>query len=258
MSIQLFTDLAGSQFLTIPAGLDALTILNLISEYKSTFQNKVKVIFDNYDPIFISNLFADFAKDSNFNIEVNPYNSNFFVFDKNQSKIWLDYNPLQGFVTEEILYDDMQNIEIIKNLLVNSFAVKMTKDADSKTVVENDSIRSRAILDKFDISYNQQVLKTFLVKSESDEIVGCYSMIKVGNEVQLSSVAGRANMPNSFKGKKLVVLCQAMISSFLAEPEFSDTEYLTLSNSKKPVAQMYSDLNILKNNSRKGLLVQMV
>lgn len=256
MSSQLFTDLAGSNFLTITSDLDQNSILELFSELRLANYKKIKVIFDDYDPEFISNLLSNFANENDVQVSISPYNSNFFVFNREESKTWLANNSSAGLAVEHIKLSGFENIEIIKNLLVNSFAIKITKDDESKTVFEDDILRSESILSEFEKSFSQEGLKTFLVKSEQGEIVGCYSLIKIGNEVQLSGVAGRTSLENSYKGKKLVILCQAMISSFLTHKDFNDVKYLTLSNSKKPVAQMYSDLNIPKNIIRKGLLVQ--
>jgi hypothetical protein len=256
MSTQLFTDLAGSQFLTIPSNLNKSEVLDIITKYKIIFQNKIKVIFDNSDPILIADSFMDPKNNLSYDASISPYNSNFFILDKMQSTIWLDKNPFIGFKIKQILFENKEEVELIKNLIINSFAIKITKGAQLQTIIEGDEIRAKSILAKFDQSFLQPSLKTFLVKSDLDEIVGCYSLIKIGNEVQLSGVAGRTALENSYKGKKLVVLCQAMISSFLTESEFGDVNYLTLSNSKKPVAQMYRDLDIPENHSRKGLLVE--
>jgi hypothetical protein len=258
MSVQQFTDLAGSHFLTIPKNASEELIIESLSYLRLTKTSKIKVIFDTYDLSFIYGLLVEFANNSNFKINIEPYNSNFFVFNREQARIWLDNNPLQNFVTKQILCQDSDNIEVVKNLQVNSFAIKITKGVDAKTVIEDDEIRAKAILDKFEGSYTQKGLKTYLVKSKLNEIVGCFSLIKTGNEVQLSGVAGRTNLNNSFKGKKLIILCHEMLCCFLSEQEFKDTDYLTLSNSKLPIAQMYLDLNIPKNESRKGLLFQSV
>jgi hypothetical protein len=258
MKSQFFTDLAGSNFLTIPNELKRDSILELFTELKLAKYNKIKIIFDNYDPEFISNLISNFANNSNLSISISQYNSNFFVFNREESITWLDNYSIASLVVEHIKLSDFENIEIVKNLLVNSFAIKITKDNESKTVFEDDILRSDSILGKFEKSFSQDGLNTFLVKSEQGDIVGCYSLIKIGNEVQLSGVAGRTSLKNSYKGKKLIMLCQSMIHSFLNSEDFSDVKYLTLSNSKKPVAQMYSELNIPKNNNRKGLLVEFI
>ena len=245
-----FTDLAGSHFLTIPSNLDSTSLNNFLKE--QSFDSKTKLIFDNYDPNFVE----QFILASNPKLIIKPYNSNFFIFDRKEAEAFLNPETMADFAITKIVFGDLENIEIIKNLLKNSFAVKISKDDNGKTTFEENPEKTKELLGNFNFRFEQDGLKTFLVKSKLGEIVGCYSLIKIGGEVQLSGVSGRTTMPNSYQGKKLIILCQAMISSFLNTVDFDDIQFLTLSNSKIPVAQMYSDLGIPTNTTRKGLLVQ--
>jgi hypothetical protein len=253
---QFFTDLAGSNFLNIPADLTQQEILTFLNDSKVFFGSSVKVIFDNYDSELISQALYSFADESDLNVSVLPYNSNFFVFDRGECVSFLNGVSMADFEIIEANFGDKSNLEIIKNLLVNSFAVKVNKDELGKTVFEDRPLRAKEILDNFDSTFLQSGLKTFLVKTKTNEIVGCYSLIQIGGEVQLSGVAGRTTLPSSFQGKKLSILCKAIVTSFLNQKNFESADFLTLSNSKAPVAQMYSDLGIPKNVIRKGLLVQ--
>ena len=245
-----FTDLACSRFLTIPTNLDSSSLVEFIE--RQEFENKTKIIFDNYDSKFVEQNVLS----SNQNLIVKPYNSNFFIFDRGHAQDFLNNELLADFNITEINFEDKENIGIVKNLLKSSFAVKISKDENGKTIFEERREKAEEILANFDLSFTRDGLKTFLVKSKLGEIVGCYSLIKVGEEVQLSGVAGRTTLPNSYQGKKLIILCQAMVSSFLNTKDFDNSTFLTLSNSKEPVAKMYADLGIPKNITRKGLLVQ--
>jgi hypothetical protein len=253
---QFFTDLAGSYFLNIPADLSQQEISSFLNSSKPFFGSSVKVVFDNYETQLISQAFYDLADNSGLKISVEPYNSNFFVFDRFECDSFLRGVSMDNFETTEVNFEDKISLEIIKNLLVSSFAIKVNKDDAGKSVFEDRPLRAKEILDNFDSTFLQTGLRTYLVKSNKDEIVGCYSLIQVGHEVQLSGVAGRTTLLNGFQGKKLLILCQAMVSSFLNQKNFESAHFLTLSNSKIPVAQMYSELGIAKNITRKGLLVQ--
>ncbi len=245
-----FTDLACSNFLKIPSNLDSVRLKEFVE--KQNFDSKTKLIFNEYNPDFIEQTILTL----NPKLNVKPYNSNFFILDRRQAKEFLNQELLEGFTVFEIDEKDKENLEIIKNLLTSSFAVKIYKDENGKTIFEEKPERAEEVLINFENNYKQTGLKTFLVKSKLGEIVGCFSLIRIANEVQLSGVAGRTTLPNSYTGKKLVILCQAMISSFLKSTDFEDVQFLTLSNSKTPVAQIYAELGIPKNTTRKGLLVK--
>ncbi len=247
-----YTDLAISNFLSLPAKLNEQELTEFLTLQQNHLKGRIKVVFDNCNPEFVQSIIQKVFPVS----KIKPYNSNFFVLNRQESVNFLNKDTLIDFEILEVRSNDKENIDVIKNLLTSSFAIKISKDELGKTIFDENPQRVIEILSNFDKSYKQKGLKTFLVKSKQGEIVGCYSLIQVNKEVQLSGVAGRTTLNNCFKGKKLLILCQAMISSFLKEKSFEKLEFLTLSNSKVPVANIYQDLGIPKNFNRKGLLLQ--
>jgi hypothetical protein len=255
-----FFDLAGSHFVTLPSGLNTTqTELFLSSKENLWNSNQTsKLVFDNYEIDNIELIIDKIARDKKLHVEIKDYNSNFFALTRKEAAQWLTKNPFDGFEIEQITKNNKPDIEIVKNLLISSFAVKISKNSDGQTIFEPKEERENLILNNFDNVFDQAGLFTYLLKSETGQIVGSYSLYNVENEVQLSAVAGRTTLENGFKGKKLLPLCQAMIWSFLNEPKFATLDSLTLSNSKAPVAQLYSDLGYSKNSNRKGLLIRIL
>lgn len=259
-----FYDLAGSSFLTLPNNLDLTDLKNILIDSKAIIlarNNKIKVIFDTYNITDIQSIlgevFVNKQINSKNNIKIESYNSNFFQIQKTQQSNILNLNTQLNwqnyeseFLTEEISPQNIDQIAIIHNLLINSFGITTNQEKNQKKI---DYINQNLGQD-----INNPDMLSFLVKDYSNNIVGCYSLTAIGIEAQLSAVAGRSTLTNSYKnGKKLPVLSASMIHQFETHLHFKQYKNLTLSNSKQPVAKFYSDLGIPTHPTRQGLLINL-
>jgi hypothetical protein len=259
---QPFCDLAGSIFLTMPSGLGLQNLSTLISENKdliSNQPNKLKVIFDNYNLNAVQSEF-----ESRFlNCKITPYNSNFFKLTKTEVKGLLLKSPQldwSGYKNEFAIkaYSTDQK-EVLTNILLNSFAVNFARDGDGKSVITTNEIKQNYILENFETHSSNPNLHTFIIYSKAGEVVGTFGLTVVGDEVQLSAVAGRFLEFESYKGykgaKKLPVISAAFVEVFANYCVFADIQTLTFSNSKSSVVQFYSELGFDFNRNRKGFII---
>jgi hypothetical protein len=257
-----FYDIAGSSFLTLPTGLDFATLEQVLRESKMDIlgrSSKIKVIFDDYG---IDNV-QEILERVFVECEIGPYNSHFFKIGRNNIEQFLNQNSQLDWSAYQANFVNLEDLgetekSIIKDLLINSFAVKIVKENDQEiTAFKQEKIDY--INTYFEADIDNPNMLTFLVQDKMAQIVGCYSLTKVGNEAQLSAVAGRTSLPNGYRGgKKLPILSASMIYEFSTSPFFEGCEFLTLSNSKTPVANFYHSLGIPDNRNRKGLSVEKI
>jgi hypothetical protein len=257
-----FCDLAGSIFLTLPSGLDLQNLSGLISDNQDLITNqpnKIKVIFDNYDLDMVQSEFENRFQGS----KITPYNSNFFKLTKDEVKALLVKSPQLDWSNYQEEFEikpyslDQKNVLI--NILLNSFAVNFSRDSEGKSVISVNEIKSKYILENFEKHSGNPNLHTFIVYSKAGEVVGTFGLKVVGNEVQLSAVAGRFvdfEKYVDYKGaKKLPLISAAFVEVFANDQVFADIKTLTFSNSKPSVIQFYNDLGFDNNLSRKGFIL---
>lgn len=281
--IQPFYDLAGSSFLTLPSNLSLINLRQVLINSKDlilarniTSNNKIKVIFDNYNLQDINNILTEVFV----NNQILSYSTNFFKVNKqiqqqfspNQSlksnlnlnlKPELDWqNYCKAFITKtlgltkQINKPTNQQLDIIHNLLVNSFATTINQENNQNQHIKNQT-KANYINRYFTLDITNPNMKSFIVESKEGNIVGSYSLTIIDKEVQLSAVAGRSSLDNSYKnGKKLPILSASIIYEFETNPFFAKCEDLTFSNSKKPVADFYNKLGIISNPNRQGLIIK--
>jgi hypothetical protein len=258
-----FCDLAGSIFLTLPSDLDLQHLYFLISENQeiiSNQPNKLKVIFDNYDLATIQSQLGNCFK----GCKITPYNSNFFKLHKdNLSNLITKSSKLnwQNYENEfEIKPYSTDQKEILLNILLNSFAVNFTRDDSGKSVITSNKVKEKYILENFEKHIANSNLFTFIIYSKIGEIVGTFGLTLTGNEVQLSSVAGRFVDFSNFRifvgEKKLPVISAAFVEMFKSHEPFVGLKTLTFSNSKLSVIKFYSELGFDNNDIRKGFILE--
>jgi hypothetical protein len=258
-----FCDLAGSIFLTLMPGLDLQNLSSLISENKysiSSQPNKLKVIFDNYDLDTVQSEFENRFPLS----KITPYNSIFFKLTKDEVKGLLVKSSQLNWSN----YQDEFEIkpyspgqkDILINILLNSFAVNFGRNAEGKSIITNNETKQKYILENFDKHSSNPDLHTFIIYSRSGEVVGTFGLTVVGQEIQLSAVAGRFVDTQGAKGykgaKKLPLISAAFVEVFVNHEGFVDIDTLTFSNSKPSVIQFYSDLGFDNNAERKGFIFE--
>jgi hypothetical protein len=258
-----FCDLAGSIFLTLPSGLDLQSLSSAISQNQKaiiTQPNKLKVIFDNYNLDTIESEFENHF----LNCKITPYNSNFFKLTKSEVKALLVKSTQldwQIYKSEfEIKPYSTDQKEFLLNILLNSFAVNFGRDINGKSVITINETKQKYILENFEKHSNNLDLHTFIIYSKIGEVVGTFGLTVVGQEAQLSSVAGRFVDSSEYKGykgaKKLPLISAAFVEIFANHEIFVDIETLTFSNSKPSVIQFYSDLGFDNNIDRKGFIFE--
>jgi hypothetical protein len=258
-----FCDLAGSVFLTLPASLSLQNLSSSISDNKQSIAcqpNKLKVIFDNYDIDTVQSEFENRFPAC----KITAYNSTFFKLSKDEVKALLTKSPQLNWENYKLefaikAYSSDQK-QILLNILTNSFAVNFGRDDLGKSVITTNGIKKKYILDNFDSHIINPDLHSFIVYSKAREIVGTFGLTVVGDEVQLSAVAGRFVEFGSFKGyrgaKKLPLISAAFAEIFANHQAFAAIQTLTFSNSKQSVVQFYTDLGFDLNTSRKGFIVE--
>ncbi len=266
--LQPIFDLAGSVFLTIPSGLSLDRIVELINDLEANLlgQNtKIKVVFDAYTSADITRCFEIIAQARELNITIEPYDSHFFSISRDEANSLVNSDMRfwefgQEFITFQVL-PNSDDYGVIKQLLIDSYGVYFQREPkaiiprpDKIAFFENNLERLLA----------DELINCFVVKSKVGEIVGtyCLSALSYDNnskpwkEVQLTAVAGRYTGNNNFtKTKKLPLICTSLVREFANNPIFADFDTLTLSNSKKPVAQMYTDYGFERNVHRQGIIV---
>lgn len=256
-----FADLAGSIFLTLPSGLHILQLKTLIQNNLEVIyqrKNKIKVIFDNYNLEDIKSIFDDIPS-----LDIGDYNSHFFKLTKDEIvglKIKSPQLDWQNYSNEFIIkkYHSNQK-EILLNILLNSFAVNFSKDKTGKSIITTNKIKQKYILENFGRNSQNSDLNTFIIYSKLGEIVGTFGLTVVGNEVQLTAVAGRFEEFKNFKpyseAKKLPLISAAFVETFGSSSTFELYNNLTFSNSKASVIKFYSDLGFKDNTYRKGFII---
>jgi hypothetical protein len=270
--LQPIYDLAGSIFLTIPSGLSLDRIVELLHDLGERSQNnlwdhgnKIKIVFDSYRPEDIVRCCEIVAENSSINLNFETYNSHFFVITQKEAQelVQNDFRFLDfesNFVVKTVDKNSTEDKKTIKQLLLDSYGVKFQSDPKAIIPVEP---KIDFINNKFEDLLDANNINCFLVKSKSGEIVGCFGLsnVEYGNliETQLTAVAGRYTGENNYIGaKKLPILNAAFVSEFVNNPIFGGSCALSLSNSKKPVAQMYTDFGFQRNQYRQGIIVEIL
>jgi hypothetical protein len=258
-----FCDLAGSVFLTLPSGLDLQNLSAIISKNKEIITNqpnKLKIIFDRYYIGTVQSGFENYF----LGCKISPYNSNFFKLTKDEVKALLVKSPAldwNSYISEfEIKAYSQDQKGILLNILLNSFAVNFTRDAEGKSVITSNNSKQKYILDNFEKHSTNPGLHTFVIYSKAGEVVGTFGLTIIGDEIQLSAVAGRfvdTEHTKGFEGaKKLPLISAAFVEVFAKHEIFAGIETMTFSNSKASVIQFYSDLGFGVNSKRKGFIFE--
>jgi hypothetical protein len=259
-----FRDLAGSIFLTLPSGLHRSQLTALIAENTGeiyTQPKNIKVIYDDYNKTEVESS-LDVALPE---VTLSPYSTTFFCVTKAEiNNLVSQYNDLNwGSYRDDFTIDtyEVEDKEVLLNLLLNSFAVNFGKDSEGKTVISINEAKQKYILENFDINIANPDMKTFIIRSNSGEIVGSFSLTMIAGEVQLSAVAGRfldsGNYHGYQGGKKLPLLSAAFVETFEHDENYSEIVTLSFSNSKASVIKFYADLGFDINTRRKGVMIEL-
>ena len=250
-------DLAGSQFLTAKS-IDPFDDIRPFLKSKFEPSQKYRLLVDNFIDTDIAEwVVANFPK-----VAVQPYTTTFYRFLRETSQSFLTKFPVldasllaTDFDCIRIDEKDLESKNIIQNLIENSFGVSFKATENGTKEISANESKIQKLQSKFDTLWNQPKNHKYLVKTKTGEIVGTFTLTKVEFEVQLSAVAGRSNLQNTFTGKKLPILCAFVVQQFLQEKDFAKCDILTFSNSKEPVAQMYSSLGFEENPERCGVIL---
>jgi hypothetical protein len=264
MSHQIYQDLSGGIFATVTSPEDIFN-LDFVTQVKTFLAiDKVRILSDYYNSQEVETALNSLSKDPSSiiqNLKIIPYSTNFFAVQRKDlehnifASSELDWeNYRQDFVVLKVEKENQQMMTILSNFLTTSFAVDHNKK--SPTFGQIKEQRKQSILSRLAENMNNKFMQTFLILTRSGELVGCFSLTNVLNECQLTGVTGLCTLPNNYSGKKLGVLCGAIVNEYYTNEFFSAAESLTFSNSKKPVANLYSNLGFEKNKNRTGWILE--
>ena len=112
---------------------------------------------------------------------------------------------------------------------------------------QNNTLELEKFPNKFEPKFEQ---------SKKFEVVGVFSFLKIGNEVQLHYTAGKTTLTNNFVGKKLPILTAAMLDILKNSPNYQKTKKLTFSNKDESVSKAYESVGFELLQNRKCLLIK--
>ncbi len=260
MSYQIYQDLSGGIFATITAPKDIFNPDFVVQVRAFLAIDKVRILSDYTNQQEIKDKINSTFLIPNSTLQLNPYSTNFFavqmkdlehnIFTSSELD-WEKYR--QEFAVIKIETNNSQMLSILSNFLTTSFAVDHNKK--SLTFGQVKESRKQSILDNLSINIHNKFIQTFLILTRSGDVVGCFSLANVLDECQLSNVAGLCTLPNNYSGKKLGVLCSAIVNEYYTNEFFSAAKSLTFSNSKETVANLYSNLGFEKNKNRTGWIL---
>ena len=186
----------------------------------------------------------------------------------------------------EINNQNKENFEIAMNFFLTSFGSDFTRNLDGKLALIPDQKAQNEIQKLVIKALENPANKIFLVKkllknqtenqqnntlelekfpnkfepkfeqSKKFEVVGVFSFLKIGNEVQLHYTAGKTTLTNNFVGKKLPILTAAMLDILKNSPNYQKTKKLTFSNKDESVSKAYESVGFELLQNRKCLLIK--
>lgn len=257
-------------------------VQSLLCELQEKMQNQIigKTKLEN-DQNLTKNL--ENKEKSEFSFEFNIYQTNFFQLETAQITSKIEQNPTlnwqtlkqNGFQYCQIFPNDEhdQDFQTAMNFFLTSFGSDFVRDLDGKLTLIPDKKAKNEIEKLVLKALKNPANKIFLVKKNQSkqlsntnlksnefgnksEVVGAFSFLEIGNEVQLHYTAGKTTIKNNFEGKKLPILTATMLDILTNYPNYKQTKKLTFSNKDQIVSKAYESVGFELLATRKCLLVK--
>ncbi|MEI6728017.1 MAG: hypothetical protein WCK98_00035 [bacterium] len=248
----------GSSYILFPAGYTGDFLKDLFY-FKNILLEKqtLRVLFDK--DTFGQNILSaleQLSLDLNLTVNTQDYKTNFFkinparinIFSKGPQS-WDNYSSAFDF--HLIKAGELENLVILKDFMLSSFASQVVVENDRKVLVPIE-VKQQKVINGFELSISDKKIKNYLIFDTDKIPVAAFSLVYLENEIQLQSVAGRSSFKTSTTVGKLS-LVMSVVYKIITSLE--QVKNLTFTSSKPKVVQLYLNLGCTKSADRGGFVV---
>jgi len=264
--VKAFYVIDGAIYIYISKNMPTSEVFGELKELGNLFvQNpKVRLVIEGHDENDIGLVLEKLSTELKLKVKISDYKTNFFGLNKQEvSRLSQAYfsqqlqisNFKDSFSFKEVDKNNSQELNIVENFIQNSFGVDFVAEGDRFLAVPSISKMQR-ISSNFSKGIGEVNSKMFLIKTKTQELVGCYALVNVDNDIQLESVCGLSTLENIYQGKKLPVLMGSVLEVLNTHQAYEDFESFSFTNSKEKVSTLYKSLNFKINKNRFGFMVE--